>query len=182
MFITNVTKKIEMWATRNMLLFKFISKTYNSIIAKEAVLARLNSDHNILFIGGGACPFSAIALQKLSNAKVTVVDNDRNCVIEARKLAARLGLDQSKFEVIEASGEEFDASGYKIIHLALQLSSKDKVLKRIKETMDRDAKILYRLPKKGTKCLYDNCSMLTYSKQILHRSFLTNIRSTVLLD
>jgi hypothetical protein len=48
--------------------------------------------------------------------------------------------------------------------------------------MDKDAKILFRIPKKRTKCLYEDCNMISYSKQILHHSIFTNIRSTVLLD
>lgn len=152
MFIVKISRFIEKLATKNRLVMNIISLYYRSLVKKEVKLAGLTKDDNILCIGGGRCPFTAILIQKYTGAKVTVVDNCESCVASTKKCILSHNL--KNIEVGVADGKNISAKGYTAIHLALQVCPMQEVLENIIEKSEKRAKILVRRPKKGLRTMY----------------------------
>jgi len=146
-FIKRLTYKIENRAAKAGLFYRLASQYYKDVIEKEVVLAGITANDNVLCIGGGMCPFSAILIHQLTGAKVTVIDNNSMCIPKARHIIKCLGL--SKYvNVICSDGRDFDYREYSVIHLALQVSPMDKVFAQVKEKAAPGTRLLMRRPKK----------------------------------
>ncbi len=179
MQFVNPTKIIENFMCKTRMLQNMILSYYEPIVSKEVLLSKASSNDKILCVGGGYFPCTAILFHKLSGATVTVIDNDMDAVEKSTDLIAKLGL-QDKVIVkytdgIDISGKEFD-----IIHIAMQISPKEKVFKHIHSTMREDSKILVRTPKehleRGYQPFKDICQNLSSVKQ----PFFSNIDKTML--
>jgi len=148
--IKNLTYKIENRAANAGMFYRFASQYYRDVIEKEVVLAGINANDNVLCIGGGMCPFSAILIHQLTGARVTVIDNNSTCIPKAKQIIKRLGL--SKYVgVVCGDGRDFDYQEYSVIHLALQVSPMDKVFALVKEKAAPGTRLLMRRPKKYFK-------------------------------
>ena len=179
MLITALTQSIEYLAGRSRLVYALMGLYYKSIIRQEAHLAGISSKDKILCIGGGPCPYTAILLHKLTGAPVTVIDNNRFCVQKSLGLIKRLNL-QDEIKVLCSEGENIDCHGFSVIHLAMQISPKEKVLKRLLGDAQEGAKILVRMPKPVVKGLYCNISCNPFSKGCVAHHLFANIDSTAL--
>lgn len=180
MLITNLTQKIEWFANQSRLFYFFTALYYKSIIKREANLADIAPEDNILCIGGGPCPYTAIMLHQLTGASVTVVDNNKCCVKQSADLIKRLQLDNS-IRIVCGEGTSINCQGFTVIHLALQISPKEKVFKRLFDRAENGAKILVRMPKECLGGLY--CSMESWASScyacVVH-DFFTNVDNTAL--
>ncbi|SHE74135.1 nicotianamine synthase family protein [Alkalibacter saccharofermentans] len=181
MVMTRFTQYLEDKVTQSKILFSGLLRCYMKVIKNEAELAGIDKDDHVLFIGGGAAPCSAIAMQKLTGAKVTVIDNDRDCIRKSKALAKKMNFSKDMIKIKHMEGEFVDAGDYSVIHLALQVSPKEKVLDRVYKTMKPNTRVLVRHPKESRKCFYDvnlrkrcsECSMVE------HKNF-TNIQATAM--
>ncbi|NLA84786.1 MAG: hypothetical protein GX854_09745 [Clostridiales bacterium] len=177
MWITKLTRLIELSATRSRLVYCFVSVYYRLLIKREVKLAEINENDRVLCIGGGICPYTAILLNKYTNAFITVVDNNINCVEKSRTFVNRLGLDRVK--IIYGDGRDICCHGYTVIHLAMQLTPKESVLNEIMKKADHGTRILIRNPRKGIEKLY--CKMSDREKDFvkcIKHSFLSNVDYT----
>ncbi|WP_350344816.1 hypothetical protein PRVXT_001257 [Proteinivorax tanatarense] len=125
------------------------SYAYKKVVMEEIDLAELNKADNVLFIGGGAIPYSAMYISEYCS-KVTVLDCDKCCATKAQQLIK--SLDLKNIDVKYINGKHFDFSSYSIIFVPLQAEPKGEILKSIAETAPKDAKILIRSPKPSSKC------------------------------
>ncbi len=180
MLMSKLTQKIEHLVTTHPLLFSVFSKCYISIIKSELKLAHVTSEDHILFIGGGPCPCSAILMHQLSGAKITVIDQNIDCIQLANRLIHHLGIPEDRFRILHHQGETIDASPYSLIHMALQIYPKDKVLEQIKNTKSPESRVLVRQPKEKMRHFYDQHEAFCPKyKTIQHRN-VTNISETAL--
>lgn len=180
MLITALTQKIEWLANQSRLFYPMVALYYKNMIKREVKLAELKPGDNVLCIGGGPCPYTAIMLHQLTGASVTVVDNNEECVQQSADLIRRMGLEDA-IRIVCGEGEEMDCAGFTVIHLALQVSPKGKVLKNLLARAGNGVKILVRLPKElmnGLYCPLESCP-LPCCKCIKH-SFFTNVGNTAL--
>ena len=180
MLITALTQKIEWIANRSRLFYLLTNLYYKNIIKREVRLAEIKPSDQILCIGGGPCPYTAIMLHRLTGAAVTVVDNSAACVKQSAKLIKRLGLERA-IRIVCCEGEEIDCEGFTVIHLALQVSPKGKVLKNLLARAGSGVKILVRLPKeclKGYYCGLESCPF-PCQRYVEHTPF-TNVGNTAL--
>ncbi len=180
MSITSLTQRIEWLANQSRLLYLLTALYYKNIIKREISLAEIKSTDNILCIGGGPCPYTAIMLHRLTGASVTVVDNNSECVKQSANLIKRLGLENS-IRIICCEGEEIDCDGFTVIHLALQVTPKAKVLKSLLDRAGDGVKILVRMPKEFLNGLYCNMGScpLACNKHVTH-NVLANVGNTAL--
>jgi len=178
-WLKNLTYKIEERAAKSKLIYRIASRYYKKVIQKESALANITSDDHVLCIGGGICPFSAILFHQITKAKVTVIDNNCDCIPKAKQVIN--GLNLSNFvRVLHADGESINLEGYSVIHLALQVSPIEKVFAKIQDESTPGARILMRRPKKHLDKLYCKMSRnsLKYGAYAAHKS--RNIGSTLL--
>ncbi|MCL1843355.1 MAG: hypothetical protein FWF79_06040 [Defluviitaleaceae bacterium] len=179
MKLTKLTQKIENLAAKSGLLYRFAKGYYINVIKKEAVLANITHDDNLLCVGGGTCPFSAILFHQVTGAKVTVIDNNSLCVPKARRVIKQLGLEKH-VSVFCKDGTEADYAGYTVIHLALQVSPMESVFTQAEKLSAPGTRLLIRRPKKHLNCLYCKSfkNLLSRSPYTTHKS--RSIGSTLL--
>lgn len=172
-----MTQQIESFSTKNKLFFLLVSLYYRFLVKRETLLANISENDKILCVGGGVCPYTAILLNKYTNAQVTVIDNNSTCVDQSKKFIKHLGLDKIKVFLCEA--ECVNCSNYSVIHIAMQISPKDIVINEVIKKSKDGTKILVRKPKEHFKKLYSNVSEQKgrFTKNIKH-GFLSNVAST----
>lgn len=180
MLITSFTQKIEYVANKRKSFYHLTTLYYKKIIEREVNLAKINSDDRILCIGGGPCPYTAILMHQLTGASITVIDNNKFCVKQSKKLINRMRLDDV-IRIFWCDGESICCQGYNVIHLTLQITPKEEVLHRILQHADDGTKILVRMPKKHLNHLYCNMNQcpLLYREYVKHDIF-TNVGNTTL--
>lgn len=153
--IKALTKKIEYMASKNKIVYKLSSLYYKNIVKNEAKLADINQNDNVLFIGGGPCPFSAILLHKYTGAKITIIDNDCGCINCAKKAVKKAGYEDN-IKILHADGEDFLPNQFTAVFIAAQVSPVEKVFNYVKCACKKGVKILVRLPKQSIEKLYNN--------------------------
>lgn len=153
--IRSCTKWIERISSKSCPLVKLYSLYYHNMVREEIKLANVRSSDKVLCIGGGSIPCTAIELAKQTNAQVHVIDIDKDAVKCAKKVIAKLGLHEN-ITVINRKGEDIDIAPYDVIHIALQVSPKEKVLKNIWEKAREGNRIIVRMPRKSLKLFYSN--------------------------
>lgn len=159
------------WMQRLMLAY------YRPIVEKEVGLSRVNQWDNILCVGGGFFPCTAILFHQLSGATVTVIDNDINAVKTAQKLIAKLGL-AAHVRARHSDGVEICAQDYDIIHIAMQISPKEAVFHQVHDTARRQAKILVRNPKAHLERGYQPFKTACQQRAFIRQSSFSNIATT----
>ncbi|MCL2224490.1 MAG: class I SAM-dependent methyltransferase [Defluviitaleaceae bacterium] len=179
MIVTSITQKIESLASEAGPFYRLAEKYYIDMVEKESALAGIGEDDHILCVGGGCCPFSAILFHRITKAKVTVIDNNADCIPKARKVIARLGLSEH-IRVVFQDGCPPDIRDYSVIHLALQVFPMEKVIAEVERRMSPGTKMLVRRPKKQLCCMYSKISNATLAacSYITHKS--RNVGSTFL--
>ena len=180
-WITSFTRQIEKQASGGGFVYNLACQYYQDIIRKEAILANITAQDHILCIGGGICPFSAILFHQLTGAKVTVIDNNSACIPEAQQVIDRLKIGKD-VRVFCQDGNSADLpwADYTVIHLALQVSPLDSVLKQVTKYALPGTRLLVRRPKKQLATMYcrlvDN--LLNCCPYTTHKA--RNIGSTLL--
>ena len=180
-WMTDFTYKIENKAIEIGLIYKLACNYYRDVIKKEAVLANITQEDVILCIGGGVCPFSAILFHQITGAKVTVIDNNKDCIPKAQKAIERLALtDKVKVICEEGCSSNINFADYTVVHLALQVSPMEKVFSYVKDKIAPGTKLLLRRPKKQLDNIYCHLekTSLTKGPYTTHKS--RNIGSTIL--
>ncbi len=172
----NITKVFE--KNTGSFLFKNITLFYyKKIVKREIKLGNINSSSNVLCIGGGYFPATAILVSKLTKAKVTVIDNDSSTIDLARKRINKMKLD---IDVVNIDGSKIDASGYDIVLIANQVSPKDVVVAQTLDTINK-GKVLVRTPKKGLSKGYFKES-LKETTNYIKQPFYSNIERTLMYE
>jgi tRNA A58 N-methylase Trm61 len=179
MLITNLTYKIECHAAQAGTVYQWASQYYRDVIEKEAILANITSDDHVLCIGGGICPFSAILFHQITGAKVTVIDNNAECIPKAEDVINKLGIGEH-VRVLLQDGADVDLAGFSVIHLALQVSPMDTVFKEVEQKSTSGTRLLVRQPKKSLDAMYSAISheALATCPYVTHKA--RNIGSTLL--
>ncbi len=173
----NITKKIEKSTTYNILFRSITLSYYKKIVKREIRLGFISKEDNVLCIGGGYFPATAILIAKIVGCNVTVVDNDIE-TIKVAKVAINKCKINDKVNVEFIDGIEVNASKYDVVTIANQISPKNVVYNQIKNTID-SGRILVRKPKKHLLKGYDEEELLTTTSSI-KQPFYSNIERTLL--
>ncbi len=142
-----ISQVIENHTRQNGLMREFMFNYYKPIVKKEVDLCKATPSNRILCVGGGYFPCTAILFHRFSGATVTVIDNDKKAIRAATEVVHQLGLSH-KVIVKYSDGLDISAEDFDIVHIAMQISPKEKVFKHIYSTMEKKSKILVRTPKK----------------------------------
>ena len=82
-----------------------------------------SSESQIVFIGSGPLPMTAIDMHLQTGAKIVCVDNDPEAVLLSRQMIENLGLSGS-ISVHQAEGDKFDYAGSDVVFVAALATSK----------------------------------------------------------
>lgn len=161
----NITKKIEKQALSNIIFRKMMLLYYTPIIKREIKLSNVSNQDNLLFIGGGYMPCSAILFSKFSNAKITIIDNDVDALNHSKILLNKMKLDD--ISVIHCDGMNFDVEEFNIVHVAMQVNPLTEVFDHIYNNLKANSKIIIRVPKDKLKSGYhQNLITIKHTKEI----------------
>ncbi|MCL2438467.1 MAG: hypothetical protein FWE48_01305 [Coriobacteriia bacterium] len=153
--ITKATQKIEYWAPSTKLLYHITSRYYREVIGNEVDLASITANDEVLFIGGGFCPFSAILLHQTTGAKITVTDNDSDCIPRAVKAISQLELgDCIHIQCRDGACPNFDLSQFSVVHFALQITPLNQVFAEVERRVNPGTRLLVRRPKNHLDKMY----------------------------
>ena len=147
------TKWMEKKCACSNFLVNLYGLYYRETVKKEIELAEVRENDRILCIGGGSIPSTAIQMANLTKAEIDVIDMDPKAVINARKLINRIGLD-GQVSILQGKGEDMDVGCYDVIHVALQVSPKEKVVDHLWANSKKGTRIIVRMPKKKLKSFY----------------------------
>jgi len=120
----------------------FAGLYYNRIIKKECALGDVKAHEKVLFIGGGAYPYSAVYIHKLTKAKLDVLDYDKAALMHAAKHLKPKEKDSITF--YHGNGLTFNVAEYDVIFLAKQIIKKAEVIEHVLKTMKKSARLLVR--------------------------------------
>lgn len=180
MIISSCTQKIEYLASKNFLIYKVVEKYYKNMVKREVKLAGISSNDRVLVIGGGPCPCTGILIHQLTKAKVTVIDNVENCVKCSTELIKKLGL-KKYVNIILKDGLDIDTSKFNVLHIALQITPKKRVIESLEKTAKNGTRILVRIPKESLNKLYSPVEKDFYLNNTNTRhDFLSNVGKTAL--
>lgn len=125
----------------------FTGVYYNRIIRKECALANITQSDKVLFIGGGAYPYSALYIHQLSKAYIDVIDYDKNKVRDARRCITPH--EKPYISLIHADGLTVDVRQYDVIIVAKQITSKPEVIAHLLNTMTDKTRLVVRCKNAG---------------------------------
>lgn len=125
-----------------------------------------HKNHNVLFVGGGPMPLTAIMLAREFGVPSTVLDCDGIAVKLSKKLIDRLGLTAMiKIRLVDARQfENYDH--FSVIFVAalagLLPANKEKIFLRIKQNAQKETHIIARSSWGNRRLLYRPLSRETY--------------------
>lgn len=171
--VVKKTKKLEQ-RSNNFFVRTITLAYYKRIVKKEIKLGNIKETDNVLCMGGGYFPCTAILISKLTNANVTVIDNDIDTINSAKEKVEFYKL-SDKIKVVFSEGKEMNAMDYDVVCVANQISPKDEVIRQIKETI-KNGRILVRIPKDCISHCYNKCEY--YEGISIKQPFYSNIGRT----
>jgi len=152
--VARVTSLVEMIASRNSILSEIYALPYREVVAREIALAGISSDDQVLSVGCGPVPFTAIHLARQSHAEVIAIDYQPDVVAAAKACIRRLGLsDQIRVICMDAAldlPEGFDAA-----IVALQAHPKEDILEILQKRGAPEARFIFRAPSPQFTSRYD---------------------------
>ncbi len=175
----NPTKNLENVMRKTKFLQNVILAYYKPIVEKEVCLSDARYSDKILCVGGGYFPCTAILFHKLTGATVTVIDNDKGAIEKSTELIESLGL-KNKVIVKYTDGVDVSGEAFDVIHIAMQISPKETVFKRIHSTMRKESKILVRTPKEHLERGYQPFKEICAQMKSVKQPFFSNIDKTML--
>lgn len=169
-FIVNITQKIEYIVEKLPWTYGFFESYYEKVVENEIKLADIKPSDEILCIGGGPCPCTAIELHRKTGAKVCVIDNDEDVIDVATKNIKNLNL--SEFITVKyQEGSKMNVNDFSVVHIALQVNPKNAVFQRIVNNSRPGTKVLVRISNKKFSKLYSLMKMeaIKIDKKIYHK-------------
>lgn len=177
--IPEVTRVIEIALSHYSVTYPLFRWYYKKIVKDEIVLGEINKHDRVMCIGGGAFPATAIEIHRQTGAKVDVLDCDQEAVIHAVDLLKRMDLD-NEINVFFGCGQTFDPKAYQVVHIALQVRDRERILANLQRHSLPGTRILARFPKECMEKFYHrSCGKI--SDQIAQESkhLLVNPRKTL---
>ncbi len=132
-------------------------KRFQSLISKELKLLEGNDFQNLLFIGSGPFPITAILLNKISGKPIDCLERDEESAKVSRKILQNLGL-ADQINVYLGDGGRYDLSKYDVILNALLAKPKWGIMNNIKKVCASKTRVLCRTSYGLRQLLYESTS------------------------
>ena len=119
---------------------------YRPMVRREVELASLNQSDQILNIGCGSIPATAINLAGLTAGEIVCLDYDRDAVANARNVVSRYGL-SNRITVCKGDGRTVKINGFDAVVVALHTIGKSTVLDNFLSSAEPEQKMILRYPR-----------------------------------
>jgi len=161
--VLKLTKQIEKMMALFPWFFRLYRLYYRRIVEKEIHLGCISCQDRVLCIGGGPFPCTALEIAGKTGARVHVIDNDLEAVAYARRVVESLNMDNI-VRVEHAEGKRLEVKSFTVVHVALQVTPREEVLKNILEKASQRVRILLREPGEEFKSYYAPLSREYYAR------------------
>ena len=121
---------------------RLICRVYRPIVEREIKQLDLDSEDRVLFVGGGALPYSAVLFHELTGARIHVLDRDRQACLHSRRIQRRFS--PGIFCVFCRCGKHCNPEHYSAIVVARQVAPKEEVVRYLVENAAPRTRILVR--------------------------------------
>lgn len=127
---------------------------YAPMLRKELQLTHLSKGAEIIHIGCGPLPLTALYLAR-EGFSVVAIDNDPKALERAREVVRQNYL-EDKIEVVAGDGVKIDYSPYEAVWISLHAWPQAKIIERALETMKEGGTIICRNSRSYLKALYSS--------------------------
>jgi len=138
-----ITSFFEKLAASLPFILMILSIYYKRRVLKEIKKACVKCGDKVLCIGGGPCPLTAVFIHKLTGALVTVIDNDLHAVNTGNRFIKKMNLN-SVISFVQSDGEKVELQGFSVVHVALQVTPRDRVIKHVQSCAAANVQIIVR--------------------------------------
>jgi histidine 2-aminobutanoyltransferase len=128
-----------------------LKKNFN-LVKREGLMAKLNDISDVLVLGGGAVPLTAIMYNKLFGCNVNCIDIDSEAISISKKLLEKLRIKRISVEHQDAT--ESPIKAYDLILVTTHCMPKREIFRHLFEKIDK-SKVIYRTPIGLFKLFYD---------------------------
>ena len=146
-----------------------LGKLYEGIIGteyeKESEMFDISESKNLLHIGSGAYPITAIIFAKITDAEIVAIDRDSVAINLAKKVISKNEL-YKKITIKRGDGAEYPVGSFDTIIISSCSVPKMEILEHIFKTAKPKSKIIVRELEKNVKSLtnlidsYDNILLM----------------------
>lgn len=116
---------------------------FDKLVRRELSLVQSHPPKQILFIGSGPFPISAIHMHFQTGKRVDCVDSNREAVEISRQVMKKAGLTDS-VRMFWDRGEEYSPADYDLVLVALLAKPKRAILKHLRKSLKPGSRILCR--------------------------------------
>jgi hypothetical protein len=124
-------------------MLPYLNRYYN-LVAREQKKLNVQTSCNVLWIGSGPLPISAILMSPMSHVSITCIDISENAIAEGLRIIHLLGLEES-IHVFLNNGADIDASPFDIVLIAVIATPAEDILHNIAKTTGNDCRIVRRV-------------------------------------
>ena len=135
---------------------------FKTLITNEINLAKIKEDEEVLFIGSGPFPITAILLNYLTSCKVYCIDKDPTAVEISKSVILKLSL-LKDIKISRHQGEKVKIDKYSLILIALLAKPKYCILSNIKSQTKKDIRVICRTSFGVRQLLYKPIDKKAYS-------------------
>jgi protein-L-isoaspartate O-methyltransferase len=152
--IPQVVAFIEKKVACNKNLVSMYSNFYQQVIENEINLAAISENDQVLNVGCGAIPFTAILIAQKTGAKVIAIDCDQIAVKVARQCLATQQLDDL-VTVMHLDGAGEIPFTFDVAIVALQAKPKKAILENLMKNGNGQVRLVFRKPRRKLAHQYD---------------------------
>lgn len=125
------------------ILISYYIGIYESLIENEIKIANICNEDNVLVVGCGSIPVSALLIVNKTNAKVVGIDNDKGAVIRGKKFIQQYKLkDQLKIDYGDAVSYPLDV--FDVILILYGTKNIESLIDNIRHHSKKDVRIIIR--------------------------------------
>jgi len=147
-------KIVDLIASRIEGIGRIYEKSVSKEYMRENKLFDISESRNILHIGCGAYPITAITLSKNNGCKIVGIDRNLRAVNQAIKIVKKMNL-QDKVEIRHGDGSNYPISDFDTIIISSCSIPKKPILENIFENARKNSKIIVREIYGANRLVYD---------------------------
>lgn len=146
------------WIDIFSLKFDVIANIYETSISKEYEreidLFELSNSKNILHVGCGSYPITAITFSELNGSKIVGIDSNLESVKRAQLSIKKKNI-EDKITIKHGNGADFPLDGFDTVIISSCSIPKTKILQNVFENAKPNSKIIVREQYGPNKLIYD---------------------------
>lgn len=152
--IAKTVRKFEVLASKILPLSRIYMYPYQHIVQREIELADVEPGAQVLQIGAGSVPYTALYLAGMGDFYVTALDIDPVAVKCAEGWVQRMGY-SDRVRVMYTGGNDYSLEDIAAAFIALQVEPKEEVMDYLMDQGQQGLKIIVREPSERYVSQYD---------------------------